>query len=185
MRKEAIQQLISALQAKKAELKENIKQIENNSLQPSIFNTSGELSSYDNHSADLASETFERSKDLGLKDNEKFLLSSVERALEKIAGGTYGVCETCGREISRARLEALPWAAECIECSRLLEQANTQKRPLEEEILEPVFERNVPAENILAGKFEEDDALDLVSQYGNSDTPQDLPSRKDYKNLIP
>jgi DnaK suppressor protein len=42
----------------------------------------------------------------------------VERALAKIEAGRYGACERCGRPISPERLEALPWAALCIECKR-------------------------------------------------------------------
>ena len=70
----------------------------------------GELSSYDNHSSDLAAETFEREKDLGLRDNAKIMLMKVNRALEKIENGTYGRCEKCGKSIEEERLEAIPYA---------------------------------------------------------------------------
>jgi RNA polymerase-binding transcription factor len=42
-------------------------------------------------------------------------LRDVERALEKLAEGTYGVCDVCGAPIGSERLEAIPWAARCIE----------------------------------------------------------------------
>jgi RNA polymerase-binding transcription factor DksA len=44
------------------------------------------------------------------------LRAEVERALEKIAAGTYGRCDDCGEPIAPARLEALPWAARCVRC---------------------------------------------------------------------
>jgi DnaK suppressor protein len=44
------------------------------------------------------------------------LRAEVERALEKIDAGTYGVCDGCGEPIADARLEALPWAALCVRC---------------------------------------------------------------------
>jgi DnaK suppressor protein len=43
----------------------------------------------------------------------------VIRAQEKLAEGTYGVCDRCGEEIGDARLEALPWATLCVTCSSL------------------------------------------------------------------
>jgi DnaK suppressor protein len=42
-------------------------------------------------------------------------LRDVERALEKLGEGTYGVCEICEAPIGSERLEAIPWAVRCIE----------------------------------------------------------------------
>ena len=44
-------------------------------------------------------------------------IKDLDRALEKIEDGSYGVCDVCGRPISPARLEALPAAALCVECA--------------------------------------------------------------------
>ncbi len=44
------------------------------------------------------------------------LRAEVERALEKLADGSYGTCDGCGEPIAEARLEALPWAALCVRC---------------------------------------------------------------------
>ena len=62
--------------------------------------------------------TYERERDFSLLDNARDLLSQVDRALEKIAGGSYGVCESCGKSIEAARLKALPYASLCISCKR-------------------------------------------------------------------
>ena len=43
---------------------------------------------------------------------------AVERALEKLAAGTYGTCERCGRPSAPERLDALPWATLCIDCKQ-------------------------------------------------------------------
>lgn len=80
-----------------------------------------EISSYDDHPADLASETFEREKDLALESNISDLLSKVNTALEKLDEGTYGMCDSCGIEINPNRLEALPWASLCRDCQDRLE----------------------------------------------------------------
>ncbi|MCF3630414.1 TraR/DksA family transcriptional regulator [Thalassospiraceae bacterium LMO-SO8] len=44
-------------------------------------------------------------------------IAQIESALERIAGGTYGDCVTCGDAIPPARLEAVPHAAQCIKCA--------------------------------------------------------------------
>lgn len=44
-------------------------------------------------------------------------LTDVDRALERIADGTYGTCEVCGRDIPGERLEALPASSRCVDCA--------------------------------------------------------------------
>jgi DnaK suppressor protein len=44
------------------------------------------------------------------------VLEEVEQAQAKLAEGTYGTCDECGGPIGEARLEALPWATECVSC---------------------------------------------------------------------
>ena len=80
----------------------------------------GELvsSSADNHLADTASETFERELDEGLEEGAVRRLREVDAALERIDQGTYGTCAVCGKEISEARLEAVPWTSLCIDDAR-------------------------------------------------------------------
>jgi DnaK suppressor protein len=43
-------------------------------------------------------------------------LAQIKRALEKLAKGTYGLCDSCGKPIPPARLEAMPQANLCVEC---------------------------------------------------------------------
>jgi YteA family regulatory protein len=81
----------------------------------------GELSDYDNHPADAASETFEREKDFAFDENIDEMVDRIDRALAKIEDGTFGTCDRCGKEIGKARLEALPYATFCIECQDIVE----------------------------------------------------------------
>lgn len=76
----------------------------------------GELSMYDNHPADVASDTFEREKNEALLHNARQTLKLIDMALRKIEHGTYTICEECGQEIPRERLEVLPFAITCISC---------------------------------------------------------------------
>jgi DnaK suppressor protein len=47
------------------------------------------------------------------------MLKEIERALKRVAGGSYGYCEGCGHEISPVRLKAIPWARYCLVCQEL------------------------------------------------------------------
>jgi RNA polymerase-binding protein DksA len=71
----------------------------------------------DNHLAENASVTLDREIDYSLEENSEEILSSIDRALERIENGTYGTCRSCKREIGEARLEALPRTDLCIACA--------------------------------------------------------------------
>ncbi|MBN1907651.1 MAG: TraR/DksA C4-type zinc finger protein [Deltaproteobacteria bacterium] len=60
-----------------------------------------------------------------IKERDSKLILKIKQALERIENGTFGICETCGEEISEARLEARPVTTECIDCKR--EQENQEK----------------------------------------------------------
>lgn len=53
-------------------------------------------------------------------------LAAIENALQKMKDGTYGQCDACNRNIPLARLEALPYAAHCIDCKRAAEIAGIE-----------------------------------------------------------
>jgi DnaK suppressor protein len=65
---------------------------------------------------DQASAEYNQSFVFRLRDREKFYLSKVERALQKIREGTFGTCEACEEPINRKRLEARPVTTLCIRC---------------------------------------------------------------------
>lgn len=72
----------------------------------------------DNHLADTATATFDRELDEGLEEGAQQMLDDIEAALQRIANGTYGTCEICGKPIGAERLEAIPWARFCIDDQR-------------------------------------------------------------------
>ena len=76
----------------------------------------------DNHMGDLASATVNREIDYSLGANSEQHLGEIDAALKRLDDGTYGRCTKCGREISRDRLEAMPWASLCIDDARAQEQ---------------------------------------------------------------
>ncbi|HMF03594.1 MAG TPA: hypothetical protein VKH17_02180 [Acidimicrobiia bacterium] len=69
-----------------------------------------ELSDYDQHPADTASETFEREKDVSILEQLEEELAELQAALERIDDGTYGVDEVTGEPIAPERLAAFPTA---------------------------------------------------------------------------
>lgn len=69
-----------------------------------------ELADYDQHPADLASETFEREKELSILEQLEADLAEIQAALRRVEEGTYGIDEVTGRPIDPERLEAIPTA---------------------------------------------------------------------------
>ncbi len=69
--------------------------------------------------AAAASQVFAQQRDLALRDRSDQQLVLVEEALARLDDGTFGICVRCGQPIASERLEALPWAARCIDCQRL------------------------------------------------------------------
>jgi RNA polymerase-binding transcription factor DksA len=74
-----------------------------------------ELSSQDQHQADIGTETFERERDISILEQVDAELADVSHALRRIDEGTYGTCEACGKPIGDERLEAIPAARFCID----------------------------------------------------------------------
>jgi len=72
-------------------------------------------------SADLAFDSGSEEVASQLAELEARELSQIERALNKLKQGSYGVCEGCQKKIPIARLDALPFSTTCIECQREME----------------------------------------------------------------
>jgi DnaK suppressor protein len=68
--------------------------------------------------AEASSTKLEYAKELSLEQNTLDLLSKVQWALAKMDEGTYGICESCGKSIPLARLDALPYVTLCVDCAR-------------------------------------------------------------------
>lgn len=68
--------------------------------------------------ADSGASALEREHELTLVNNTRDLLQQTQHALERIAAGTFGTCESCGQPIGKARLQAFPRATLCVECKQ-------------------------------------------------------------------
>ena len=65
---------------------------------------------------DQASAEYNQSFIFRLRDREKYYLSKIDKALKKIEDGDFGICDSCGEDISTKRLEARPVTTLCIRC---------------------------------------------------------------------
>lgn len=165
------------LSARRRSLQQALAEMAAGPLGQSLRESLSELSMYDNHPADLATETWRRSQDLALREQLRGTLREVEAALARLDGGEYGLCRRCGRPIPRARLEALPETPYCVTCSAAEAEERTARgrnRPVEEEVLSPPFGRTFRDGTGDVG-FDGEDAWQAVARYGSSDTPSDVP----------
>lgn len=74
-----------------------------------------ELSHFDQHPADTATEVSDADRQNALLENNDDQRAQVVAALQRLEDGSYGRCVDCGREIPAARLEVRPEAARCVE----------------------------------------------------------------------
>lgn len=66
--------------------------------------------------ADSGSSALEREQELTLVNNTRDMLVQANRALARITAGTFGTCDSCGKAIGKARVQAFPRAILCVDC---------------------------------------------------------------------
>ncbi|MBN2198885.1 MAG: TraR/DksA family transcriptional regulator [Candidatus Aminicenantes bacterium] len=71
--------------------------------------------------ADKAENSYTKEFLLSLSDTEREQLMHIDQALRSLEKGHYGICQLCGRPITKKRLEALPWSVYCLECQQKIE----------------------------------------------------------------
>lgn len=108
-----IDDLGARLQEERDELQAQLSSIEEETFASTQSELAGDVG-LDDESADAGTATFEREKDLSIEQNVRDLLDKIDRALARIAEGTYGLCEHCGKPIEKARIKALPYVDLCI-----------------------------------------------------------------------
>ena len=91
-----------------------------------------DLSNMPTHMADLGTDNYEIENILGLMDSERKILMEINDSLNRIEDSTYGICENCGKQIPKQRLDAIPWTRYCVACATLLEKGLLAKKMYEE-----------------------------------------------------
>ena len=102
--------------------------VEENYIGSSQRDSSGEVSGHATHLADMGTDSIEREKAYLIGDTRGEVLRNIDEALEKLDGGDYGKCESCGLAISKERLEAVPHARLCLKCKSDEERAGGASR---------------------------------------------------------
>lgn len=138
----------------KKQLEQELQEIEQQ-LEESERPQATELSNYDNHPADNASDLTDQLTEMAIDEHRSDNAEEIKRALQAMEDGTYGVCAVCGEEIPLGRLEAMPKALTCVEHA---EQNEDQIRPVEEDVL--------------SASPKSDDFVE-IEEFGSSDTPSD------------
>ncbi len=181
------------LERERHRLHQAAEQLRRHGLGQALKESTGELSSYDQHTSDLGTETFARGQDLALRERVLITLDEVEQALQRLDAGTYGRCQVCGRFIGEERLLALPHARRCAGCQRVhdhqeqerrIESRPPGKRPLEEAALSPPFGRSGQYGAGDPG-LQAEDIWQMVARYGNANGPQDVTGAVDYDETWP
>ncbi|MCQ4081508.1 TraR/DksA C4-type zinc finger protein [Streptomyces sp. RB6PN25] len=72
--------------------------------------------------ADVGTKNISREHEMSLANNAREMLRQTEHALERLDVGTYGLCESCGKPIGKARMQAFPRATLCVECKQRQER---------------------------------------------------------------
>ncbi|MCL6634300.1 MAG: TraR/DksA C4-type zinc finger protein [Peptococcaceae bacterium] len=148
-----------------------IESIDEGGLGVSLEDSTGELSTCDNHPADIGSELFERSKDFALRESAMITVAAIDDALEKINKGTYGICDVCGGEIALERLAAMPSTTVCRDCKEAEEKIpRRDERPAEEDVLGRPFARaliGASGENTY-NMYDGEDAWQEVARYSET-----------------
>ena len=75
--------------------------------------------------ADDAVQSYDRQLMMGLGEKEFGKLRLVEKAIEKLDEGQYGICLECAELISEERLTVIPLASHCVDCLEIIEKKNT------------------------------------------------------------
>src|SRR2546430_1779353 len=72
--------------------------------------------------ADKAANSYTKEFLFGMTNTDRTILNMIDEALKRIKANDYGSCMTCQEEMQQKRLEAVPWAKNCISCQEKIEQ---------------------------------------------------------------
>lgn len=103
-------------------ISEEMKRLGEDSIKKSQRDSSGDLSAYTFHMADVASDSYDREFSLDLVSGEQKVLYLIDEALKRIEEGQYGICESCTDKINKERLKAIPYTKLCRNCQQKLEK---------------------------------------------------------------
>lgn len=171
LKKEKLNHFKDLLLQEKENTEKTLDRMNENEPNSSMQKYFSELSVYDNHPADIGTETFEMEMNMCLKNSQDVYNRKIDDVLDRIDNGTYGICEICGKKIGQERLEVLPTSKLCIECEKKeelpLDELN-KTRPVEEKVLANPFGRTFLDKNENYNGFDGEDSLQAVTRFNKT-----------------
>jgi len=119
-----LKDLETMLLSERARLMKEMGHLESTVLKVNPRDSAGDLSGYSFHMADAGTDAYEREKAFQFASTDARLLQDLNEALRRLYRGEYGMCESCGNAIAKARLEAMPTARLCRDCKEKEEREN-------------------------------------------------------------
>lgn len=128
LKEDDLQQFQMMLRKLQARVQDDVEQLEEEAFS---MKGNGDHGS-SNHMAEMGSDAWDVDFSLRMVENDEEFLKEISTALSKFDKGTFGLCETCLEDgkseaksrIPKARLKAVPYARNCVECERKRETAN-------------------------------------------------------------
>lgn len=202
MQIEKIQYFKNKLIDEKKQVNDLLNLMDKNETINSNSEISSELSYYDNHPSDIATEIYDIEKGMALEVNEKSIIRRIDEALTRIEDRSYGKCKLCGKDIDTKRLEIIPYVENCIECENKinnLKQREIHDRPIEEKVIGHPFGKG-QHNHVHSSEFDLEDSYqgvesfnkmkNIVEFYDYEDEqgyvePIEKVSNQQYKNQLP
>ena len=123
--KEDLDYFKNLLFKRREEIAAEARTLEDASRNREIQGTSGDRSTYSMHMADHGTDAMEREKSMLLAQREVEYVDEIDEALQRIEDGTYGICRVTGKDIPKARLEAVPTTSLSVE-GKMKEKEQTE-----------------------------------------------------------
>lgn len=163
----------------KEKVKSILNELKSTEMLDSSSEISQELSFYDNHPSDSATELFDKEKGIALKRSEDNILYKIDKSLENIENGTYGNCARCGVEISEERLNFIPYTQYCVKCKKELNSSKMEEkvRPINEKR----YDRPFNYEYVSSKKSAEFDGKDVYKTLENFNEMKKVYDYGDYE----
>jgi DnaK suppressor protein len=117
-RKLEINKYRKQLETDRTELLEELKHLEERTSGRDNASAPIATEDFDEPGGDAATETLDRTLAMATSENLRDMLENINAALRKMEKGTYGLCDMCGKDIPKKRLEALPYATMCLTCRK-------------------------------------------------------------------
>ncbi len=121
MNRAELKEFKKALIEKRAALLQELGEFKDRDASATLKDSSGENTAYSFHMADVGTDNMEREKAFFFATREGKYLSHIEKALERVDAGTYGMCSDCSNPIPKERLQAVLTATRCVPCKEKAE----------------------------------------------------------------